>query len=647
MALDLGQVVGDKTIQQYTPTNPIDALNAFQQYKTNQMRMGAYQQEQADNAMLRQHLTDPNFNLDDPQSQRALLGTEAGRAVLDWKAKNGDAAYKQLQEQAKAVVGVGSSLLKTPQGPQRLAVWNQAVPLLKAAGIKDEALAGIDPNDDATISAQVASHQAILGGWSGTLTPGAHHFENGNDVASVPETGYYDFDPTHTYVPKAAMHGGNAMVPQGENTTAPAPTNGMAAPPVARTAGGWTPRARNGGDNSDAAVNSKITAASGLIGVGPDDDLRSLPPIKIAQAMTANEGGAGSIAARNNNPANLRNPDGSYKVFPTREAGLAAAADLVSRKMASGQTTIRTLIEGLPVGASGGAQMGGAAALPNGFPPGTIIGHPKESVDDPLPGDPNATGPAYLKSLPADLQPTIQSIVDGRFPITSRMTSPKTIRLFEMANKVDPSVDATTYTRRVATQKAFAPGGKQGVQLISGKTLVDHLYDLAQASDKLGGSSLTPLNTVHNWYLGKTSDPSLTTYNTILTKVADEEPKFLTGSATIPGIAQSRADYDASKGPGARKAAIAATINLMDGRFQKILDAYTTGMNKDADISDLLGRQAAKLDALRQWAANPDAPLPQIGTVQPGSRLGTEAGPVAHSPQKQGGSGGWSIRQVQ
>ena len=117
-----------------------------------------------------------------------------------------------------------------------------------------------------------------------------------------------------------------------------------------RYTGGWTPRARNGGDNDDAAVDGKISGAARYLGLGPTDDLTGVDPRRIAMAMTLSEGGPGSLAARNRNPGNLKNRDGSFQRFNSDKEGLAAATALVQRKLASGQTTIQTLIEGLPVG---------------------------------------------------------------------------------------------------------------------------------------------------------------------------------------------------------------------------------------------------------------------------------------------------------
>ena len=151
--------------------------------------------------------------------------------------------------------------------------------------------------------------------------------------------------------------GGGDPTSIASGTAAPSNGSGSAAAPSGRTTGGWTPRTRNGGDNPDAAVDNKISGAAKFLGVSPTDDISKLSPRKIAEAMTLSEGGAGSLADRNNNPGNIRNSDKSYKRFETKEAGLNAAAALVARKLRNGQTTVQTLIEGIPV-------KGGAPATP-------------------------------------------------------------------------------------------------------------------------------------------------------------------------------------------------------------------------------------------------------------------------------------------
>lgn len=169
---------------------------------------------------------------------------------------------------------------------------------------------------------------------------------------------------------------GNAYIsaglfpPGSEGAPAGGGGGGSAVPAGQRTQYGWTPRARNGGNNSDDAVDNKLSGMSSHLGLDPTEPF---PPgmsnLQIAQALALSEGGAGTLADRNNNPANLTDPKtGAYRRFPTKEAGLQAAAAQVARNRARGQNTIQTMVEGLPVGggSGGGRAPAGLTPIPGG-----------------------------------------------------------------------------------------------------------------------------------------------------------------------------------------------------------------------------------------------------------------------------------------
>lgn len=248
-----------------------------------------------------------------------------------------------------------------------------------------------------------------------TLGQGQTRYDSeGHPIASVnPETKYIPVPEGGKLIPigpNGPIEGGGGQA-SGSGGGAPNSTSGSP-----RYTGGWTPRARNGGDNSDAAVDNKIAGAAQYLGVDPGADISKLSPMKIAQAMTLSEGGAGSLADKNNNPANIKNSDGSFKKFPTKEAGLNAAAALVARKLRNGQTTVQSLIEGMPGS--------GHATAQSGDPAGTIYGAPKQKDAPagyqwaangtlaPIPGGPaDKGGRAQLKPIP---QSAVKVIVDNR-----------------------------------------------------------------------------------------------------------------------------------------------------------------------------------------------------------------------------------------
>lgn len=198
-----------------------------------------------------------------------------------------------------------------------------------------------------------------------TLGPGAKRYDSqGNVIAEAP------FAPQYRSVGQGdtlyQVGGGGPASGAGGGSSAPLVSNGVQYAPAGRTQYGWTPWQGNGGDNSTEAYVGKINGMAQYLGVGPNDDISKLSPLQIAKALTLSEGGPGSIADKNNNPGNIRNPDGSFKKFPTKEAGLNAAAAQVARNLKRGQTTIATMVGGLPV--AGGASAGGAVPIASGAP---------------------------------------------------------------------------------------------------------------------------------------------------------------------------------------------------------------------------------------------------------------------------------------
>lgn len=326
------------------------------------------------------------FSLGDYDALKYVGGLEAAK-------------HAQLASEADTIGRLATSLIGMPQ-EQRAAAFAVVAPQLKQAGFDDSELAGVQLTDGALqqyIKLATDTKDAITAynkqqeGY--TLNQGDRRYVGNQMVAENPAA------PKYQAVPEGGMlvrvDGGTATPVYG----APGAGGGQQQPQASggRYQFGWTPRARNGGDNSDAAVDGKIAGMAQALGIGPDDDIRGVDPMRIARALALSEGGAGSLADRNNNPGNLRDPrTGAYRQFADKNAGLQAAASQVRRNLARGQTSIRTMVEGLPVG--GGQQQ----AAGN---PGVIMGRPKQGNApsgyrfngdrlEPIPGGPaDPTGP--------------------------------------------------------------------------------------------------------------------------------------------------------------------------------------------------------------------------------------------------------------
>lgn len=176
-----------------------------------------------------------------------------------------------------------------------------------------------------------------------------------------------------------------ALDPQG--LTAPTPP--AAAPPATGTeatpppAGdtrpyvhGWAPRRRNGGDNTDAQVDGYIGALAHGLGITPDTHLTedNLPRFAQIQTQVESGGAPSARSVRNNNPGNIEDGhfarsqpgylggDGRFARFVSPQAGQNAQVALLRTYLGRGQTTIRSIIEGVP--AHGAAPVQTASAEP-------------------------------------------------------------------------------------------------------------------------------------------------------------------------------------------------------------------------------------------------------------------------------------------
>jgi hypothetical protein len=268
---------------------------------------------------------------------------------------------RQVAAHADLIAGVAANLAKLPLN-QRAAALAAAAPQLRAQGFTDDELRNADLSDAGLtgyLSAASSTKDALASYYKSqepiTVADGAQVFgatpmgggarpviaENPKDAPPA----RYQLSPDGT---QWMLVPGTGGLPAGGVTMPSGAPSGQAVPVTGRTYGGWTPRARNGGDNSDAAVDNKIAGVAKLLGVDPNADISKLDPRTIAGALAFNEGGSGSVADRNNNPTNLTDGKGGYRNFSTKEAGLSAAAEQVRRNLARGQTTIRTMIEGLP-----------------------------------------------------------------------------------------------------------------------------------------------------------------------------------------------------------------------------------------------------------------------------------------------------------
>lgn len=345
-------------------------------------------------------------------------------------------------------------------------------------------------------------------------------------------------------------------------------------PPSGRTQGGWTPRRRNGGDNPDAAVDNKIVGVAKALGVDPSADISTVSPVKIAQALAFGEGGQGSIADRNNNPTNIRNSDGSYRKFPSNAAAIQAAAALVARKIASGQTNVRTLIEGLPVG--GGAQPQGGGV------PGALASFVTEQ------GGSSASNivAGVLSTVPANMRAAVQAIAEGR-SAPPRPGTRNGEAMLDAVTAYDPTFDAANANSRAKTRVDFT-SGKSAQNVTAMNTAMGHLLHLDDLAHDLGNFSTLPglLNPLYNAGRAAAGNTDLGKFEQTKQAAASELRKVFAGSSggNLEELKQFEANLSSSKSPEQLHAVIQNAVELLGSRLSALQDQYAQGMGRSDQI---------------------------------------------------------------
>lgn len=362
-----------------------------------------------------------------------------------------------------------------------------------------------------------------------------------------------------------------------------------------RTQFGWTPRQRNGGDNSDAAVDGKIAGMTSALGIDPDAPFApGTSNMQIAKALTLSEGGAGSLADKNNNPANLTDPKtGKFRIFPSKEVGLAAAAAQVARNRNRGQNSIRTMVEGLPAGGSSAQQTAGAATASPGV---TVLAVGQPKTGSSLLGDPSLSGDAYLQSLPANQQAAVKAIAEGRVT-PPRAGTRNGEAMLDAVTRYDPTFDAANAATRVKTRVDFT-SGKSATSVNAINTVMGHLNDLDHSIDDLHNYNQPFLNTITGAIAYGAGDTRYQTavknFNAAKNAVSRELTRaYRAASGNVSDIKDFDADLNAADSPTALHATVKKYVQLLGSKIQALGDQYNQGLGQSRDPITLLNSKAA------------------------------------------------------
>lgn len=240
------------------------------------------------------------------------------------------------------------------------------------------------------------------------------------------------------------------------------------------------------------------------------------------------------------------------------------------------------------------------------------------------PGNADLSGPQYVADLHRtnpSLAAQVQGVLDTRLaypPATAR--SPQAQQLRAAVLQADPSYDEQAYARRKTTIQQYTPGhAGPGQSMLSAATLINHMYEMAQAARDLPDHATRLQNGLSAWWGNETNAPWLIKYNEGRKFVSSELPKFLNGKAPTEGEQQEHmGSYDPSKGKTGILTALGTDIDYMFGRYQPLVQAYKDSTGKDLNIDNYAPGQAtrAKVAALEYYRANGALPTVVTNPVQ-------------------------------
>lgn len=234
----------------------------------------------------------------------------------------------------------------------------------------------------------------------------------------------------------------------------------------------------------------------------------------------------------------------------------------------------------------------------------------------------------YIKTLPANLQPLVQGVVNYTLDpnkVVSLKGNART-QLIAAAKAADPSFDMAQYPARAAMVKSLASGQMQQT-LSSVNTTIQHLGELDNEVNKLGNGSFTPWNTIAQSASAMTGHPEPKVYSQTAQAAANEMAKFFKGAGAtdVGSIREWQDSLHVGDSPEQQHAVIKNAIaNLLQAKLNTLQEQYRAvmgggtlpGFLSSQSIATLqkLGVDPASLDpeAMKQQAAS-SADTPQEG----------------------------------
>jgi len=233
-----------------------------------------------------------------------------------------------------------------------------------------------------------------------------------------------------------------------------------------------------------------------------------------------------------------------------------------------------------------------------------------------------ATGDAYLNTLPPGTANQVRAIAEGRAALPSGSTrSQAAIQLRQAVFQYDP-----TYSDQRAQVRKALTTGIDGRNIGALNTATVHLDQLGDAATALNNGSFTPANGVYQKFKQMFGSAAPTNFEGLRAAVSGEMANALKGVATDPEIASIKGTIDKTSSPQQLAGQINNYLGILRVKLGTYQQRYQQQIPGDSVWSPVL--PSAQQVFSKHGVSGPDAPpaatsYANTATGQNGHKVGT------------------------
>lgn len=206
-----------------------------------------------------------------------------------------------------------------------------------------------------------------------------------------------------------------------------------------------------------------------------------------------------------------------------------------------------------------------------------------------IPGDWDKSGADFLATIPKNWQKTVEKIAKyDEDPVKAvGMRGGNRELLMRWVNQVNPEYDASQFSLRAPTRKAFTIG-TQGQQINAINTAMGHIDQMTELADALQNGGFVPGNQAFNAVKKMFGQNAVTNFDTLKDALAGEVASVLSKSgATVSGIQDAKTHISSANSPKQLAGYVKTLIPVLGSKLASFDYQYKQAMGASDPFSPL------------------------------------------------------------